>query len=164
MSDANIAKRSDMNSKQSKANPAVVLYDGACPLCQRSVAILKRLDWRRKLAYQDARDVAHLPETAVPLDPNRLLQEMHLVTPNRKKVYAGYRAFRWMAGRIPLLWPIWPLLFLPGIPWIGQRVYRWVAKNRYNLVSCHDGECAVPLRQPPREAASSDSLPRTPTA
>ena len=26
---------------------AVVLYDGECPLCQRSVAILKRLDFQR---------------------------------------------------------------------------------------------------------------------
>lgn len=25
---------------------AVVLYDGDCPLCQKSIAVLKRLDWR----------------------------------------------------------------------------------------------------------------------
>lgn len=122
---------------------AIVLFDGTCGLCQKSVAVLKRLDWKRRLAYHDARDVEHLPASAVPLDPERMLQEMHLLTPDRQRVYAGFRAFRWMAGRLPLLWAFWPLLFLPGVPWLGQRVYLWVAKNRYNLVPCHDGQCSI---------------------
>src|SRR5262249_15442322 len=40
--------------------PAVVLYDGQCPLCRRSVALLRRLDWLGRLAYADARDPAGL--------------------------------------------------------------------------------------------------------
>src|SRR5438132_632627 len=120
-----------------KPRKAIILFDGMCPLCRRSVAIVKRLDWRRRLNYHDARDVERLPESAVPFDPQRLLQEMHLLTPNRRRIYIGFRAFRWIAGRLPALWPVWPLLFLPGIPWFGQRLYRWVAKNRYNLVPCH---------------------------
>ena len=143
---------------------AIILYDGACALCRNSVAILQRLDWRKRLAYHDARDVEHLPESAVPLDPARLLQEMHLLTPDRNRAYAGYRAFRWMAGRLPLLWLVWPLLFVPGIPWLGQRLYRWVAKNRYNLVPCRDGACTVPQRPAKAAAEQISSLPRRPTA
>jgi len=30
--------------------------------------------------------------------------------------------------------------------WLGNRVYRWIAKNRYSLVPCHDGVCQVPLK------------------
>lgn len=123
---------------------AVVLYDGECPLCQRSVAILKRLDWLGQLRYANARDRAAWPETNIVLDRDRMLEEMHLVTPNRQSVYAGFDAFRWMAGRVPLLWGIWPMLFLPGVPWLGHRIYRWIAKNRFHLVPCHEGECAVP--------------------
>jgi predicted DCC family thiol-disulfide oxidoreductase YuxK len=153
-----------MQPSQSVSNQAIVLYDGACPLCRKSVAILQRLDWRRRLTYQDARDVAHLPESAVPLEPARLLQEMHLLTPGRTRVYAGYPAFRWMAGRLPPLWLLWPFLFVPGVPWLGQRLYRWVAKNRYNLVPCRDGACTAPQR--PAKAATEQipSLPRTPSA
>jgi len=133
----------------------IVLYDGLCPLCRKSVAILKRLDWRKRLDYHDARDVAHLPTSEVALDPEKMLVEMHVLTPDRKRVYAGFRAFRWISGRLPLLWAFWPFFFLPGVPWVGQRVYRWVAKNRYNLVPCHDGACAVPLRPPVKKETPS---------
>ena len=77
---------------------ATVLFDGLCPLCQRLSRLLARLDWRGQLHFQDARDTANLPATAPPLDPPRLLEEMHLVTPHGR-VYAGYRAFRWTAWR-----------------------------------------------------------------
>src|SRR3954452_19819961 len=93
---------------------AVVLYDGDCPLCRRSVAILKRNDWFGKLAYQNARDEAGWPPSAVPLSKERLLEEMHVVTPDRQHAYAGFAAFRWMAWRLPLAWPLAPLMYLPG--------------------------------------------------
>ncbi|MCE9533353.1 MAG: DUF393 domain-containing protein [Planctomycetes bacterium] len=138
-----------MNIQQTNPNvKAVVLYDGTCPLCQKSVSILKRLDWLRRLSYHDARDTDQLPETPVKLDAEKMLQEMHVLTPDRQRAYAGFRAFRWIAGRLPILWAFWPLMFVPGVPWLGNRVYRWVARNRYNLVPCHDGQCAVPLRPP----------------
>jgi predicted DCC family thiol-disulfide oxidoreductase YuxK len=125
----------------------VVLYDGACPLCQRSVRILKKLDWLKKLHFQDARDTRHLPPSEVPLVPKRLLEEMHVVTPDRKHVYFGYQAFRWMAWRMPLTLPLAPFLYLPGVPWLGNKVYLWVAKNRFKLAPCKDGVCHLPARQ-----------------
>lgn len=125
---------------------AVVLYDGACPLCQRSVRILKRLDWLKKLHFQDARDTRRLPPCDQPLVPKRLLEEMHVVTPDRTRAYAGFKAFRWMAWRLPLTWPLAPLQYIPGVPWLGNRVYLWVAKNRFKLVPCKDGVCQLPAR------------------
>ena len=125
---------------------AVVLFDGQCPMCKKSVAILKRLDWLKRLSYRDARDVKHLPESPIPLEPNRLLEEMHVVVPNRNQAHAGFRAFRWMAGRLPIFWILWPMLFLPGVPWLGQRLYLWLARNRYNLVPCRHGACTLPPR------------------
>jgi len=138
------------------AGKAVVLYDGTCPLCLKSIAILKRLDWRNRLAYQDARDQAGWPPSPVPLSMDRLLAEMHVVTPDRRHVYAGFGAFRWIAARLPLTWLLVPFLYLPGVPALGQRVYLWVAKNRYQLVPCHEGQCALPQR----EASAVTSLPR----
>jgi predicted DCC family thiol-disulfide oxidoreductase YuxK len=128
-------------------NKAVVLYDGGCPLCCKSIGILKKLDWRGRLSYLDARNIEHLPETPTPLVPEQLMREMHVVTPDRQKTFTGFRAFRWIAGRLPLLWPVWPLLFVPGTPRLGQRIYRWVARNRYNLVPCRDGQCAIPSKR-----------------
>jgi predicted DCC family thiol-disulfide oxidoreductase YuxK len=126
---------------------AVVLFDGMCPLCQHAVRILKRLDWLKRLHYQDCRDTDHWPKAAVPLKLEALLAEMHVVTPNRKRALAGYRALRWMAWRLPLLMPLAPLLYVPGVPWLGNKAYLWLAKNRYNLVPCDDGGCRVNLKK-----------------
>ena len=151
-----------MKTTESAGGKAVVLFDGQCPMCRKSVEILQRLDWRNRLAYRDARDLEHLPESAVSLDPEKLLQEMHVLTPDRRRAYAGFRAVRWMAARLPLLWAVWPLMFLPGVPWLGQRLYRWIARNRYHLVPCHNGECAVTLR-PRADSAKNEAVPPTPT-
>lgn len=129
------------------AGKGVLLFDGECPLCQRSVAILKKLDWLGRLAYHNGRDLDGIPPHTVPLDPDKLVQEMHLLTPDRTKAPAGYSAFRWIAWRLPLTVLFAPLMYVPGIPWIGNRIYRWVAKNRMNLVPCHDGQCRVPLKR-----------------
>jgi predicted DCC family thiol-disulfide oxidoreductase YuxK len=123
---------------------ALVLYDGNCPLCRRSVAVLKRLDWLGRLKCQDARDLEQLPAREPPLDPARLLDEMHLVTPDGQRVYHGFEVFRWMSWRLPALWLFAPFLYIPGVPTIGQRVYLWVARNRFQLVPCKDGVCQVP--------------------
>ncbi|HEV3383881.1 MAG TPA: DUF393 domain-containing protein [Gemmata sp.] len=125
------------------AGKAIVLYDGNCPLCQRSVRLLKRLDWLKRFHYRNCRETEKLPPCEVPLIPSRLLEEMHLVTPNRKRSYAGFAAFRWMAWRMPLTCGIAPLLYLPGARWCGNKVYKWVARNRYNLVPCKDGVCTI---------------------
>jgi predicted DCC family thiol-disulfide oxidoreductase YuxK len=134
------------------ADPAegkgVVLYDGQCPFCRRSVRSLKRLDWLKKFHFQDCNDAANLPKSAVPLDPDKLLEEMHLVTPDRERVHAGFGAFRWMAWRIPVLFPFAWMLYVPGVPWLGNKMYRWVAKNRYGLVPCdEDGVCRLPRKK-----------------
>jgi predicted DCC family thiol-disulfide oxidoreductase YuxK len=129
-----------------RAGRALVLYDGQCPLCVKSASTIKRFDWTYALRFQDARDVDALPEREPPLDPQRLLNEMHLITPDNNHVYRGFGAFRWIAWRLPLLWPIAPLMYLPGIPALGEKAYLWIARNRYRLVPCHDGVCHLPPR------------------
>jgi predicted DCC family thiol-disulfide oxidoreductase YuxK len=140
------ATEAEVKAADPAKGKAIVLYDGQCPLCQRSVRILKRLDWLKQFHFQDCRDAANLPRTEVPLDPARLLEQMHLVTPDRRRAYAGYRAFRWMAWRIPATWWLAPLLYLPGARWLGSKLYLSVARNRFRLAPCKDGACEVPLR------------------
>lgn len=124
---------------------ATVLFDGDCPFCRRSVRILRSLDWLGRLAFQSARETDRLPPCAVPLDPNKLLEEMHLLTPDGERVYVGFSAFRWIAWRLPLTWPVAPLLYIPGVLPIGNRVYRLIARNRFDIVPCDD-HCRVPLK------------------
>jgi predicted DCC family thiol-disulfide oxidoreductase YuxK len=129
------------------AGKGVVLYDGDCPLCQRTIAILKKLDWLGRLAFQNCRDEAHWPPSDQPLVMSRLLEEMHVVPPGRWRTYAGYAAVRWIAWRVPLLWPVAPFLYIPGVPWLGNRAYLWVARRRMGLVPCSDGACRIHTRR-----------------
>jgi predicted DCC family thiol-disulfide oxidoreductase YuxK len=125
---------------------ALLLYDGECALCRKGVAQLRRLDWLGVLRYADARDRSLLPATVPPLNPDRLLEEMHLLTDTGGHIYHGFGAFRWLAWRLPLLWPLAPFLYLPGVPSLGQRLYLWVARNRFRLVPCHGGVCTLPRK------------------
>ena len=134
------------NSENDSNYKALLLYDGECALCRKSVAVLQRLDWLRTIQYQNCRDTDKLPAGAVPLPPEQLLEQIHLVTPDWR-VYCGFRAFRWMAWRMPLLWLVVPLLYFPGVPVIGQRIYLWVARNRFQLVPCDHGHCKTPARE-----------------
>jgi predicted DCC family thiol-disulfide oxidoreductase YuxK len=122
---------------------AQVLYDGQCAFCCRSVELLKRLDWLKRLAYVDIRDPQNLPAQAPPLERNRLLEEMHLLPADGSRVLHGFKAFRWIAWRLPLLWPAAPLLYLPGMAFMGQHAYLWVARHRFQLVPCHGGVCSI---------------------
>ena len=125
---------------------AIVLYDGDCPLCRKTTSILKRLDWFGRLAFHNCRDRAGIPAHTAHLDPARMIAEMHVLTPDRTQALSGFRAVRWIAGRVPILWPVYPLLFIPGLPRLGQRLYLWVARNRFRLVPCRDGVCTIPPR------------------
>ena len=122
---------------------AILLFDGACAFCRRSVSILKRLDWLGRVEYRDARNVATLPHCDEPLDPIKLLEEMHLVTPDGRRAHAGYRAIRWLAWRLPPLWPLAPLFHLPGALWLGSRLYRRIPRNRFKLIPCEHGGCRI---------------------
>src|SRR5262245_60897489 len=113
---------------------ARVLYDGDCPLCRRSITILRKLDWFHRLEYVSARETSQEVLRHPLVEGAPLLEEMHLLTPDGKRIYHGFGAFRWMAWRLPLLWLVAPLLYLPGVPWLGQRIYLWIARNRFQLV------------------------------
>lgn len=135
----------DPEAAGSHERRALVVYDGQCPFCIKSVGILRRLDWFGRLAFADARRPAGLP-AGLASQPDRLLEEMHVVTPNERHVHRGFRAFRWLAWQLPALWPVAPLLYLPGVPALGQRLYLWVARHRFQLVPCHGGVCSSAAR------------------
>lgn len=127
-----------------KEGRARVLFDGHCAFCQRSIRLLKKLDWLKLLAYVDVRDKELLAAQNIQIDSERLLKEMHLIPPQGQKTYHGFGALRWMAWRLPALWFVAPLLYVPGVPQLGQKAYLWVARNRFQLVPCHGGVCTLP--------------------
>ena len=131
------------HSAAARLKRALVLYDGHCALCRKSVSLIKGLDWFNAFGFVDVRDAGQLRAVPLPVAPERLLEEMHLLTPEGRDCYHGFTAFRWMAWRLPLLWFLVPFLYLPGMGKLGQRLYLWVARHRFRLVPCHGGVCKI---------------------
>ena len=77
-----------------------VWYDGACPLCQREIALMRRLDRRGAIAFTDVA----APDTACPLDRAALLARFHAREDGR--MLSGAAAFAAMWRAIPLLRPL----------------------------------------------------------
>jgi predicted DCC family thiol-disulfide oxidoreductase YuxK len=77
-----------------------IFYDGKCPLCLREIALMRRLDRRRRITFVDAAD----PDSACPIDPALLLARFHALEDG--KLLSGAAAFAAMWRAIPLLRPI----------------------------------------------------------
>jgi predicted DCC family thiol-disulfide oxidoreductase YuxK len=83
-------------------SPAVtVWYDGACPLCIREIALMRRLDARGAIAFVDV-----APQDApCPIDRQLLLARFHAQEADGP-VLSGAAAFAAMWRAIPLLRPL----------------------------------------------------------
>lgn len=113
-----------------QAGRTAILYDGLCPLCIRTMAVVDVLDAGRRLEYVDLEaDWAKVRERAPALTRDDVLAAMHVVTP-AGQVYRGFDGFRALAGVTPALRPFAPLLYVPPVPPIGRRVYGWIAAHR----------------------------------
>lgn len=114
------------------------LYDGSCGLCQKTVAVLRRLDLFGRIEFHDALRDWPAVQVAFPrLRQEDCLDTIHVVTASGD-VRTGFDAYRAIAWSIPLFWPVAPLLYVPGVPFAGRKVYARVARNRHR-----DG-CPVP--------------------
>lgn len=109
--------------------PMYVIYDGNCQLCRRTIASIRVFDIFRRINYVNALDDETLKNfDLLWLEPHSILQDMHTVV--GKKSWRGFSAYRVLSRRLPVFWLILPLMYLPPIPKIGDRIYRQVADSR----------------------------------
>lgn len=78
-----------------------VWYDGACPLCLREIALMRRLDRRGRITFVD---VAAGGDPSCPIDRATLLARFHAEEDG--VVHSGAAAFAAMWRAIPLLRPL----------------------------------------------------------
>lgn len=82
----------------SSAPRVKVWFDGACPLCMREIAIMRRLDKRGAI---DFIDVAEGADPSCPIDQRQLLARFH--AEEEGQVLSGAAAFAAMWRAIPRL-------------------------------------------------------------
>ncbi len=134
---------------------ARVLYDGACPRCRASMALVASADPDRLVEPIDltAVDVTTVHPS---LTKEACLRSMHVVSP-KGRVWAGYDGVLALARLLPLWWPLGMLGSLPGVVPLGRRAYNALAASRPRDVPCTDDVCGL---HAPRESANrGESVP-----
>jgi len=128
-----------------RREPWTLIYDGFCPLCTRTMVIIDALDITEQLRYIDfERDWTGVAVIAPSLTIDDARRAIHAVSPNGD-IYRGYYGFKRLSRRLPVLLPAAIVMAIPGVDWLGVKVYDEVARRR-GRTACTSGTCAVPLR------------------
>ena len=126
--------------------PLTVFFDGACPLCAREIALMKRLDRRRRLVFIDF----SLPKYDGKLTgfaPAELGRVIHAQWADGR-VITGVPVFQamWEAVGLGLLTKLSRVSLLEPLLY---RAYAWFARNRLWLTgrteNCPERTCAASL-------------------
>ena len=105
-----------------------VWYDGACPLCRREIALIRRLDRREAIRFVDVAEGA--PESC-PVDHADLPARFH--AEENGEVHSGAAAFAAMWRAIPVLRPLGVLARNRLVLAVLERIYRGFLRIRPRL-------------------------------
>ena len=122
------------------AEGPIVLYDGVCGLCDRSVQLILRNDRRGRFRF-----------AALQSEAGRALLEKFGLSPESldsvvlvegDQAWRKSRAALRIARRMDAPWPLlWPLMIVPRP--LADLVYGLIAKNRYRIFGKLD-TCMIP--------------------
>jgi predicted DCC family thiol-disulfide oxidoreductase YuxK len=122
-----------------------VLFDGGCPLCRRTVRLLRRLDWLNRLRFVDATDPDARARVAPGLTEAEIMVEMYVVDEQGAR-YPGFEGYLQIARVVPVMWPFGAIGRMPGVRTLGHAVYRRIAAARVRRGRCTDDLCTPALR------------------
>jgi predicted DCC family thiol-disulfide oxidoreductase YuxK len=116
-----------------------VFYDGDCPLCQREIQMLRKMDHLRRIQFTSITEPEFNP-SELGLTQERLMAEIHGRLPDGT-IITGVEVFRKMYGAVGFRW-VATLSRLPGIRQVLDFGYRVFARNRLRLTGrCQKGIC-----------------------
>lgn len=103
-----------------------VIYDGGCGFCTDFKRTIEALDWFSAFAWTNLHEADY---GELPVTEEECAEAMQVI--DRGAVYSGFYATRRILLSVPLLFPLALFLYVPGVPFLGRRVYRWVASQRH---------------------------------
>ncbi|MCL4209847.1 MAG: DUF393 domain-containing protein [Phycisphaeraceae bacterium] len=128
----------------------VLIYDGRCAFCERNSARLVRWVRRGSLVRVSSSEPGVL-ERYPSLTREQCDRAMQLVLPDGRIVSGAQAAAEALKTR---RWTGWlaSVYYLPGLRWVFDRLYNWVARNRYRFsrsaTVCTTSGCAVAAKRP----------------
>lgn len=141
-------RRTDLPDPDTLSASDVVIYDGQCNFCKSQVRLLHRLDFGGTrlsfLSLHDQRVAQRYPD----LTFDEMMQQMYIVQESGEK-HGGSDAVKFLSRRLPILWPVMPILHIPGTAGLWRWAYKQVAKRRYQLAGksdCDSDGCSIHLK------------------
>ncbi|MCU0226531.1 MAG: DUF393 domain-containing protein [Bryobacterales bacterium] len=128
-----------------------VFYDGDCGFCERSVALVRALDWLGRFRYATLQgSEARAAGIAVESRPSEVVLYRPAATPtdvDAGSQWGGWHAVKQIGFRLPAFYLALSAAFLahpalgavllccvtPLANPLGRRLYRWIARNRHRL-------------------------------
>jgi predicted DCC family thiol-disulfide oxidoreductase YuxK len=124
------------------------IYDGYCVICNQTRRMVMAFDWLHRVEFLNIHDWSQVEARYPNLDFEAAMGQMHVVTLDGQ-LLGGFEGVRRLLRDLPLGFPVWLLLHLPGMNWLGNKVYRFIARNRYRINKffgveiCEDGTCKI---------------------
>ena len=117
----------------------LMIFDGDCAFCTTSANFMRR----RIRPRCDIEPWQRTDIEAFGLTPAECTTAVQFVTADRR-VYSGSRAVMQMLRVAPQPWAALGVIGdAPGVAWVADRVYRWIALNRDRLPGGTPA-CAMP--------------------
>ena len=136
-----------------------LVYDGLCPLCIRAASLIKTFDVRDQVKLVDFNQVKP-SKIHRDLDHATCMQAMQVVTAGGN-LASGFYAFRVLARRLRLLWPLVPLVVHPRRADRGSRRLRAHCRPSPPDASLHARELPSARTGPGHRRIPSRNSPRS---
>ena len=118
---------------------AVILFDGVCNLCNGAVTFIIDHDPDAYFVFAPLQSEALAARLGPELDPADVLGSIVLLEGGQRftRSTAALRVARKLRG----VWPLYAFILIPRP--VRDRVYRWIARNRYRWFGKTD-TCRLP--------------------
>jgi predicted DCC family thiol-disulfide oxidoreductase YuxK len=110
--------------------------------------MIEALDWLNRVEFLNLHDWETVQGRYPDLDFETAMGQMHVVGEDGR-LLGGFEGVRRLLRELPLGFPVWLIMHVPGMGWLGEKAYRLIARNRYRINKlvgakvCEDGVCKV---------------------
>jgi predicted DCC family thiol-disulfide oxidoreductase YuxK len=116
---------------RNKTGSMEMIYDGHCGFCKNAMAWLLAFDGLNQIQIRDYRT------NPSPQIADELMDKALYLIPGGREPLPGFDAYRYAVLRIPGLWWLIPLFYIPFFSrFFGRKIYNWIASHRQQISQC----------------------------